>query len=106
MARLSISIRFTKMKRFITDCVGCPGPNPGEAIRAMVDNARSITRRTFLRHVSRRDLEIFEKELNYEGHPSQGMTMAQDWHVGYYKSVFREKPVVYFCHSAIEYIFA
>jgi len=94
------------MKRFITNCVNCPGPNPGQAIRDMVDSAQTITRRTFLRHVGRRNLELHEKALEYAGCPSQGLTMAQDWHVSYYKGVFRGKPVVYFVHSAIEYIFA
>jgi len=93
------------MKHFVTNCVNCPGPNPGEAINDMKDGAREITRTTFLKHVVRRDLEMQEKSLGYVGHHSQGLTMAQDWHVGYYKGHFRGKPAVFFTHSAIEHIF-
>ena len=93
------------LKRYLTDCVGCPGPNAGEAIQAMVDTATDITRQTFRRHVNRSDLRDLEKEMSYERYPGRGLTMAGDWHVSYHKSTFRDAPVVYFRHSAIEYIF-
>ena len=90
---------------FLTNCVCCPGPAPGEAIGAMVDQATEIRRRTFRQHVDLDSLREVEESLGYERFPSRGMTMAGDWHVSYHKSVFRGVPCVYFRHSAIEYIF-
>ena len=95
----------THSKRYLTDCVGCPGPNAGQAIQDMVDAATNITRQTFRRHVNRSDLRVLESSMGYERWPQRGLTMAGDWHVSYHKSTFREVSVVYFQHSAIEYIF-
>lgn len=92
-------------KSFLTNCVSCPGSNAGEAIQAMVDAARDITRRTFLKHVYRNELIQIERDLGYEFHPKRGLTMASDWHVSYHKSVFRGVPCIYFRWSGIEHIF-
>ncbi len=90
---------------YLTNCVNCPGPNPGETINAMVDRARDITRRTFLTWVDPLAFGLAQESLGYEAHPTRGLTMAGDWHVSYHKSRFRGEPCVYFQHSAIEYIF-
>ena len=89
------------MKRFVTDCVSSDGPS----ITPMVEKARDITRRTFLKHVDRENLREIERSLSYDAHPKQGLTMAGDWHVGYSKSTFQGRPCVFFTHSAIEYVF-
>lgn len=91
--------------RFLTNCVNCPGSDAGEAIQDMVSEATPITRRTFLKHVNREDLAELESALAYAKHPRQGLTMAGDWHVGYFKGHFRGKPCYYFGHSRIEHIF-
>ena len=92
-------------KTFLTDCVSCPGPDPGQAINDMQDADTEITRRTFLKHVRREELSQLERSLGYEKYAASGLTMAGDWHVYYAKSTFRGQPCVFFTHSAIEYIF-
>lgn len=87
--------------RFITDCVHSNGPD----ITAMVDAAIDITRRTFLRHVDRNDLERVEGGLGYEKDPRKGLTMAADYHVSYHRSKFQGRRCYYFQWSAIEHIF-
>lgn len=86
---------------FQTDCVS----SSTEAVTAMLDKERPITRRTFLRHVDRDNLRRIEADLGYERHPSRGLTMAGDWHVSYGKSFFLGRPCVFFAWSAIEHIF-
>lgn len=93
---------------FLTDCVGTTallGDAAGDAINAMTATAKGITRRTFLKHVDRAQLRELEHNLGYFRHPKQGLTMAADWHPGYYKGVFDGKPCYYFDHSRIEHIF-
>jgi len=55
--------------------------------------------------VDRESLAVVEEVLGYEDHHSKGLTMSQDWHVSYHRSVYRGHPCVYFDHSSIEYIF-
>jgi hypothetical protein len=94
---------------FLTSCVGWSGrgrnPNPGADIQRMVDGARDISRTTFLKHVNRENLREIEAMLCYSEHPSQGLTMAGDWHVSYHRGKFCGMPVYYFVWSAIEHIF-
>jgi hypothetical protein len=71
----------------------------------MIDRATDITRRTFLGHVERESLSDVETQLGYAQHPSQGLTMAGDWHVSYHRSKLHGRRVYYFRHSAIEYVF-
>ena len=88
--------------RYLTNCV----ESTADPIIDMVDNSREITRRTFLKHVDRDDqLHLEQGGLGYVAHPSQGLTMARDWAVRYYKSKFEGNPCVYFDNSCIEYIF-
>lgn len=71
----------------------------------MIDNATDITRETFLKHVDLAALAKLEGELSYARQPSQGLTMAKDWHVTYHRSKLHGQTVYYFRHSAIEYVF-
>lgn len=72
------------------------------ALMDMVDNERDITRQTFGRYVSLREVaEMF----GYAHHPSQGLTLAGDWHVSYHRSKFAGVPCVYVKHSGIEYVY-
>lgn len=71
----------------------------------MIDEAITLTRRTFLAHVDRKGLAKVEAMLGYATHPSQGMTMAGDYHVSYHRSKLHGERVYFFKHSAIEYVF-
>ena len=91
---------------FYTTCVNCPGPDPGEAIRAMQDSSKSVTRRTFQAHVDRSNLVECERSLGYDtGTERGGLRMSNDWHVDYRRGTFRGQSCWFFVHSAIEWIF-
>ncbi len=89
--------------QFVCNCVGS---GDGQAITAMVDRAKDITRATFVRAVDRESLTEIERGLSYDtGTERGGLRMSNDWHVSYHRSTFRGRPCVYFRHSAIEWIF-
>jgi hypothetical protein len=90
------------LKRYLTNCTV---QGNGSAITAMIDVAREITRKTFLKHVDRASLVELERSLGYAAHPRQGLTLAGDYHVQYAKSTFRGRPCVYLTWSCIEYVF-
>lgn len=90
--------------RFLTSCVGWPR-NRVDDLHEMIDDARDITRRTFMKHVGYGLLKHHELDLGYAWHPKVGMTMASDWHVSYHKSKLNGYTVYYFRHSSIEYVF-
>lgn len=75
------------------------------SLRDMIQRGRGIARKTFLRHVCRKSLLALEQALGYACHPSQGLTMAGDRHVGYFKSMYGGQLCVYITWSAIEYVF-
>ena len=88
------------MKSYYGNCVSFP--LPVRYLSAMIDSGVSITRRTFLKYVDRDSLKEIEKSLGY---PMGNLTMAGDWAVSYHKGKLRGKKVIWFCHSAIEYVF-
>lgn len=95
------------MRSYYRNCVNWPKWDvfkPG-GLSDMIDDATTITRRTFLKHVDREDLRNLEAGLGYPGHPSQGLTMAADWSVTYHRSKLHGRRVYFFCQSAIEYVF-
>lgn len=80
-----------------TCCVESDGPS----ITAMVDRAREITYRTFRRHCA--GVDAWAKAHGYGLRPPE-LTLKQDWHVAYYKSVYRSRPCYFLVWSAIEFI--
>lgn len=95
-------------RTFLNNCVGWPR-NDVDAeggLRDMIDCAIQITRSTFRRNVSEGSLAEIENGLGYVQHPKQGLTMTGDYHVTYHRSKLHGKVVYYFCHSAIEFVFA
>jgi len=86
---------------FYKSCVQFHGPEV-EALNEMIRDAKEISRRTMLKYV---DLRPIARELGYDAHPSQGLTMAKDWAISYYKSTFRGWPAFFFAWSHIEHIF-
>lgn len=93
--------------RYYTNCVNwLPSDVHTEGgLCDLIDACVDITRGTFLRHVNRSDQMELEKDLGYDRHPSQGLTMASDWHVSYHRSKLHGRTVYLFKHSAIEYVF-
>jgi hypothetical protein len=96
--------------RFYHACVDWPehDVDTDDGLIAMIDQAREITRRTFLRHIDPVDLANLSSDLGYD-HAADwrlgGLTMANDWHISYHRSKLHGKRVYYFRHSAIEYVF-
>lgn len=86
---------------YLTNCVD----STAEAIGDMLDSSREITRRTFLKYVDRDNMRETELALGYVAHPSQGLTMAGDFHVCYHKGRYRGQRCIFFVWSAIEHIF-
>ena len=86
--------------KYRTNCVN----STAEAITDMIYHRlhREITYRTMLKHCP--DLLDFAERLGYERKSSQGLTLKNDWHVNYYKSVYKGRPCYYMDHSRIEYI--
>jgi len=73
----------------------------------MIDACRSITRKTFLRHVDTNSRAEVERALGYAPHdPGAVLTMKRDFHVSYHRSKLHGRTVYLFKHSAIEYVFA
>jgi hypothetical protein len=90
--------------RYAGNCVGVRGRNLYK-LNQMIAAARDVTRRTFLQHVNRSDLQQLEHQLGYVQYPQQGLTMAGDYHVSYHRSHWGFAACYFFTHSAIEYYF-
>lgn len=88
---------------FFSTCVSWPREYM-PALFYIIDKERKISRRTFLQHVDKSTLHSLEEELGYFPHPSQGLTMAQDWAVGYY--AIPGFDAYHFDHSRVEHVFA
>lgn len=71
----------------------------------MIADSIEVSRKTFLKHVDKEQLQDLEQTLGYDRHPKQGLTMAGDWHVSYHRSKLNGQRVYFFVHSAIEYVF-
>ncbi len=71
----------------------------------LIDGISYIKRGTFLKKIDREELREIEQHLGYNNNASQGLTMANDHHVSYFKSTLHDEPVYGFQWSAIEYVF-
>jgi len=82
----------------------CCVASTAESINAMTDAAVEITYRTFRKYAE--GLGEWSVEMGYvlRSNQDHGLTLRNDWHVSYHKSVYQGKPCVYLRHSAIEYI--
>lgn len=69
--------------------VGCCVSLPAAPVAAMVDGAREIRRRAFVRWAG-----------------LEAAAPPRDWHVRYYRSAFKGRPCVFMDHSAIEHVYA
>ena len=76
-----------------------------DGLSNMIENSIEITRKTFLKHTDREQTKDIELQLGYSAHFRQGLVMARDWAVSYYRSKLHGRRVYFFDHSAIEYVF-
>lgn len=84
---------------FETDCIN----STYDLITTMVETARHVTYRTFIRHVSTLELNVLFPY--YASTKRQGLTLKNDWAVSFWKSSYNGRPCYYVEHSHIEYIF-
>lgn len=93
--------------RYHNCCITWPKENVfcDGGLNDMIDKAIDITRRTFLKHVNRDDLQCLEYDLGYTKYPVHGLTMAGDGYVSYHRSYLHNRRVYFFNHSSIEYVF-
>lgn len=88
---------------YITSCVAI-GHQDVPALNDMIEQARQVSYRTAQRAIGHDALASTFPDYDWSRRP-RDLTMKRDWHVAYFRSEFRGKPVVYVVHSAIEYIF-
>jgi hypothetical protein len=84
--------------QYNTCCVDSDGPS----INAMSERARPVTYRTFDRHC---DWTNWARGVGYSVGTERGLHLKNDYHVAYFKSVYRGEPCYYLVWSAIEVIF-
>lgn len=82
---------------FVTDCVG----STYEDISALAEHEKEISLRTFREAIGVGQWKDLTRNLGYD----RDFSISRDWHVGYYRGVYRGVPAVYLRHSRIEYIF-
>ncbi len=88
-----------KSFRYLTCCVN----STAKLIGTMIDAARDITLRTFLRRVPAAELrEVFP---GYAWGPQKGLHLKDDWHITCHKSRYGGQSCYFVIHSAIEYVF-
>lgn len=87
--------------RYVGRCVELNGDDLAE----MIDFAREVTRATFIRRVGRKSYLRLSDALGYCQSSLRGLTLANDDHVRYHRSVYRGKPCYFVVHGAIEYVF-
>lgn len=92
---------------YYRNCVGWPrnDVNSSGGLRDLIDDRLEITRATFLKYVDREELRELELAFGYASHPRQGLTMAKDWHVEYFRSKHHGEVCYGFKQSGIEYVF-
>lgn len=88
------------MSRFsyLTCCVN----STAQLIDGMTESAQPISLATFKRRV---DWWDWAESQGYSRTSREGLILAKDWHVAFFKSKYDGRPCYYVVHSAIEYIF-
>ena len=89
-----------KAYRYVTNCVNADG----DEINRMRDHkaCRTISYAQMRRQCA--GLLAWARNHGYELRKSAGLTLKDDWHVSYHRSVFRNRPCYYLVWSGIEHI--
>lgn len=72
-----------------------------EDIQSLMSQEQSISLATFRSKIGPEQWAWIQRHLGYD----RSFPISKDWHVGYYRSVYRGKPAYFLRHSRIEYIF-
>jgi len=93
MARTPTTNRY----RFVTNCIAAHGDD----ISALKETGEEVSRQTFARALGPEQWAWIQDQLGY----SKDFRITTDWHVGYYRGIYRGVPAFYLVHSHIEYVF-
>lgn len=74
----------------------------GDAINKMKEDAEKVSYRNFLSHCE--GVIDWALSKGYDRNKRQGLTLKDDWHVGYYRSTYQGRPCYFLCWSGIEFI--
>lgn len=72
-----------------------------EDMQALQASEKDVSRATFAKAIGKSQWADIQASLGYDRH----FPIARDWHVGYYKGVFRGVPCYFLRHSRIEHIY-
>lgn len=78
----------------------CPA-STYEDIRLLLETEREISLRTFREAVGLRGWRELIGNLGYD----REFPISRDWHVGYFRGIYRDVPAVYLRWSGMEHIF-
>lgn len=89
-----------KSFHYVTSCRGAQGAD----INAMRDHPdqREIGYKQMLRQCA--GLLQWAREQGYDLRNNVGLTLRDDWHVSYHRSIYRGRPCYYLVWSGIEFI--
>jgi hypothetical protein len=90
----------------------CVNSNDGEGISGMVEIAKQITWKTFLRNIPIEEVRQIFPTYSYRGETHNSITgeltapfhIKDDWAVSFHSSTYRGRRCYYIQHSGIEYI--
>ena len=80
--------------------MSCPG-STYEDIQALQESEQTVSRATFAKAIGSQAWRDIQASLGYD----RDFPITKDWHVGYYKGVFRGVPCYFLRHSRIEHIY-
>lgn len=80
--------------------MSCPG-STYEDIQALQESEQTVSRATFAKAIGPQAWRDIQANLGYD----RDFSITKDWHVGYYKGVFRGVPCYFLRHSRIEHIY-
>lgn len=83
--------------QYVTDCTG----STYEDIQALKESETGVSLGTFRKAVGTAAWKDITASLGY----GRDFPISRDWHVGYYKGVYRGVPAYFLRHSMIEHIF-
>lgn len=90
-------MKYAGRYQYVTDCIG----STYEDIQDLIETEVSVSLETFRKAVGLRAWREIQAVLGYD----RSFPISKDWHVGYYRGVYRGVPAYFLRHSRIEHIF-
>jgi len=93
------------MMYFAATCVGL-NEREVEALVSAVDRELVITAATFRKHIGEDEWNRLSRQLGYRTYSERGgITLDEDYHVKFSRSLIAGRRCYIMCHSSIEYIY-